>query len=147
MAPRHKPTALRILHGDEKRYINDTEPQPSPGVPEPPEPLPPQERAVWNYIVSELATMDLAKRPDRDQLYAYVCAVCLHANATVAVRAGGVLIKDRDHELHQNPAIRVQNQAARTMLAFAREFGLTPSSRVQFGSKQIADDYAERLLS
>lgn len=145
--PARKPTNLRLLHGDEKRYINQDEPQPAAGLPPPPAELDDASRAVWDYIVAELAHMGLATRPDRDQLFAYCEAVRLHAQAVVMVHKAGTLIKDRDGYVRLNPAVRVQHQAARSMLLFAREFGLTPAARVQLSAERVAEHHAERLLS
>lgn len=145
--PAPKPTRLRILHGDEERTINRNEPQPVEGRPDPPADLDDTSRAVWDYIVGELDAMGLANRPDRDQLYAYCEAVSLHAKAVRMVHAAGPLIKDKDGYVRLNPAVRVQHQSARTMLLYAREFGLTPAARVHLTAQQVAEDHAERLLS
>jgi P27 family predicted phage terminase small subunit len=145
--PAPKPTRLRLLHGDEERYINRDEPTPAVGLPEPPDELDDTGRAIWDYMVGELDVMGLATRADRHQLHAYVEAVQLHAMATVMVHRAGPLIKDRDDYVRTNPAVRIQRDAARTMLAFAREFGLTPAARVHLVAQQVAEDHAERLLS
>jgi P27 family predicted phage terminase small subunit len=144
--PAPEPTNLRILHGRAEAFINRNEPQPNAGLPEPPEQLNSVSRPVWDYILGELAAMGLAKRPDRDQLFAYCEAVRMHAQAVLLTQAA-ILIKNREGALVTNPAVRIQRQAAQTMLQFSREFGLTPSSRVQFHATEIAEDYAERLLS
>lgn len=145
--PAPKPTPLRVLHGEKGRRINTGEPQPAAGLPEAPPELDETSRLVWDYVVAELAHMGLARRPDRDQLAAYVEAVRLHAQAVVMVHKAGPLIKDRDGYVRLNPAVRIQTQAARTMLTFAREFGLTPAARVQLTAEQVAHDHAARLLS
>jgi P27 family predicted phage terminase small subunit len=145
--PAPKPTNLRILHGDEERYINRAEPQPREGLPQPPAGLDAATRAIWDYIVAELAAMRLATPPDRDQIHAYCEAVSLHAKATVLVHTVGPLMKDKEGYVRTNPAVRVQNTSARTMLLFAREFGLTPAARVHLTAQQIARDDADRLLS
>jgi P27 family predicted phage terminase small subunit len=147
--PPKKPTALRILHGDEERRINRAEPQPANGVPLAPDSLSPAGRAIWDYIVPELDHMNLAKLPDRDQLGAYCEAVVLHAQAQALVRKAGPLIRDPQGNVRVNPATRVVNQATRNMLLWAREFGLTPAARVHLHAEQVADDYAdvERMLS
>ncbi len=146
--PAPKPTNLRVLHGDPPGLINHNEPQPGPGLPEPPEGMSKAARDIWDYVVKELGVMNLAHRPDREQLAAYCEAVRLHSAASAATAAAGPLIRDRE-TVRVNPAVRVQTQAARTMLLFAREFGLTPASRVQFTAEQIGDAFAdaERLLS
>lgn len=145
--PAPKPTRLRILHGDEERYINRDEPQPAEGRPDEPADLDESSRAVWHYIVAELDAMGLANRPDRDQLHAYCEAVALHAKAAKLVQAAGPLLRDKDGYVRTNPAVRVQNQAARTMLLYAREFGLTPAARVHLTAQRVAEDHADRLLS
>jgi P27 family predicted phage terminase small subunit len=145
--PAPKPTKLRLLHGDEERRINRNEPQPTEGPPEAPAELDETSRAVWDYIVGELDAMGLANRPDRDQLFAYCEAVSLHAKAVKMVHAAGPLIKDKDGYVRLNPAVRVQHQSARTMMLYAREFGLTPAARVHLTAQKVAEDHAERLLS
>jgi P27 family predicted phage terminase small subunit len=138
-----KPTALRVLHGDEKRYINTDEPTPAPGRPEPPADMEGAARAVWDYIVPELDAMNLVTRPDRDQIAAYCEAVALHAQALAFIRKAGVLIRDRDKAVRVNPAARVVNAQQRSMLLWAREFGLTPSARAHLHASQLAEDRAD----
>ncbi|WP_242883990.1 phage terminase small subunit P27 family [Actinomadura litoris] len=145
--PAPKPTRLRMLHGERPYRINDHEPQPAEGLPEPPEALSETGRVIWDHVVGELAAMGLAHGADVHQLHAYVEAVELHAQASLMVHRAGPLIKDRDDAVRTNPAVRVQREAARTMLALAREFGLTPSSRVHLSTEQVAEDAATRLLS
>lgn len=148
--PAPKPTALRILHGDQARYINQNEPQPSAGLPEPPEDMNDQVRAVWDFMVKELGVMGLARRPDTHQLRAYCEAVVDHARACVYVDKGGILIPDKHNgSVRKNPAFVMKQLAARTMLIYAREFGLTPAARVHLMAEKVADNSleAERLLS
>lgn len=144
--PAPKPTSLRMLHGEKPYRINDREPQPGDALPQPPTELSEAGRAIWAYVVGELAAMGLAHRPDTHQLHAYVEAVELHAQASVMVHRAGPLIKDRDGAVRTNPAVRIQREAARNMLVFAREFGLTPASRVHLKTEQVAEDTAARLL-
>lgn len=145
--PAPKPTRLRLLHGDEERYINRDEPQPGEGLPDAPTDMDMVSRAVWDFVLAELDVMGLATKPDRDQLHAYCEAVSLHAKACAMVQKAGPLIKDKDGYVRTNPAVRIQIQAARTMLIFAREFGLTPAARVQLQATKVAEDNAERLLA
>jgi P27 family predicted phage terminase small subunit len=144
--PAPKPTALRALHGEKPYRINQHEPRPAEVLPEPPAELSDAGREIWDHIVTELAAMWLAHRADAHALHAYVEAVELHAQASVMVRRAGPLIKDRDGAVRTNPAVRIQREAARTMLALAREFGLTPASRVHLSTEQVAEDTATRLL-
>ncbi len=146
--PAPKPTPLRILHGDNANRINYDEPITSEGIPEAPDDLTPAARKVWDYIVHELAVMGCARKPDRDQLRAYCEAVRLHADACKFTTVGAVVKDPATGQVKVNPAVRIQLAAARTMLIFAREFGLTPSSRSQIKAEKVANDNtAERLLS
>ncbi len=147
--PQPKPTALRVLHGDEKRRINSDEPQPRPGLPVAPTDMAPAVKAVWDYVIEELGPMNLAKRPDAHQLRAYCEAVVAHATACQVIAKDGVLQYDRrEGGMRKHPAFFIQTTAARTMLVFGREFGLTPASRVQFKATEVAQEYnAQRLLS
>lgn len=139
--PPPKPTALRILHGEESYRINKDEPKPNPGVPDPPATITDAARAIWDYIVPELATMGLITRPDRDQIHAYCEAAATHAYACQMMQSPeAMLLFDKD-------LARLQRESSRSMLSFAREFGLTPSSRVQFKAQEIAESTAARLLS
>jgi P27 family predicted phage terminase small subunit len=147
MRPAPKPTKLRVLHGERAGRINRNEPQPAPGLPEPPPELDEAARAIWDFVVGELDAMGLAQRPDTHQLHAYVQAVRLHAQASVLVQKAGPLITDRDGDLRTNPAVRIQRESARTMLAFGREFGLSPAARVSLTTQRVAENYASRLLS
>ncbi|MFC0041019.1 phage terminase small subunit P27 family [Actinomadura rayongensis] len=144
--PAPKPTSLRVLHGEKPYRINTDEPQPAEGLPQPPAELDEAGRAIWDHVVAELAAMRLAHRADTAALHAYVEAVELHAQASVMVHRAGPLIKDRDGAVRTNPAVRVQREAARTMLTLAREFGLTPASRVHLAVEHVAEDAAARLL-
>jgi P27 family predicted phage terminase small subunit len=145
--PAKKPTALRILHGDQARYINADEPQPSDGPVDGPDGMSADVRAVWDFVLAELTHMNLARRPDTHQLRAYCEAVVAHAHAARMLEVGGMLLTGADKKVRPNPAMDMMTKSARTMLIYAREFGLTPASRVQFHVEQLAQDNAERLLS
>jgi P27 family predicted phage terminase small subunit len=137
---------LRVLHGERPYRINQCEPQPAQALPEPPAELSDACRWIWNHVVAELAAMGLAHRADGPALHAYVEAVELHASASVMVHKAGPLLRDRGGAVRTNPATRIQREAVRTMLAPAREFGLTPASRVHLQTEQVAEDVAARIL-
>lgn len=141
--PPKKPTALRLLHGDEERTINRQEPVPAAGTPEPPDTLSEAGRAVWDYLVPELDHMGLARRPDREQIAAYCEAVVTHAQALAILRAAGVIVRDRDKAVRVNPAMRVVTASQHSMLLWAREFGLTPASRVHLKAEQVGEGLSD----
>lgn len=147
--PRPKPTNLRVLHGDRKDRINTSEPTPPAGVPEAPEELSDEVRAVWDYTVAQLAVMETATPADRDALVCYCEAVVTHRKASRLLARSNVLVKGRNgQELVRNPVVQVQRDAASTIRGFAQEFGLTPSARSEISmGERRRDAGAERLLS
>jgi P27 family predicted phage terminase small subunit len=117
----------------------------TPGnLPEAPTGLSAPARAVWDAVLPELS--DRLTRRDANQLAAYCEAVALHAEAQRIVRTAGLLIKGPDGAARVNPAVAVAERAARTMLAWAREFGLTPAAREQRDAPSGAGNI-ESLLS
>lgn len=130
--PAKKPTALRILHGDEERRINRNEPQPLDEVPEPPMALEGEYLEVWNHTVRHLAGMGLAKSADRSALLAYVLASVEMFRSARLVMQSGPLLKDAHGVVRRNPALIVLNNQQSQVRVFAREFGLTPAARVAF---------------
>lgn len=127
--PAPKPTKLRLLHGDRKDRINHNEPQPEQGPMVPPEGMTREVRAVWDFTARHLETMGLAMPSDRECLRAYCEAVVDHARAAEIVAKSALLIKGIQGGMVRNPAYQIKRDAARTMLRFAQEFGLTPSAR------------------
>lgn len=129
--PAAKPRALRLLHGDRQDRINDYEPIPSAEPIEPPDGISDEVRAVWDFTVRHLQIMGTAAASDRDLLRAYCEAVVAHTKASDVLAKSTILIKGIHGNFVRNPALQIQRDAARTMLRFAQEFGLTPSARTQ----------------
>lgn len=138
--PAPKPTQLRLLHGDRKDRINDREPVARDILPEPPETMSPDVRAIWDYTIGELQYMKTVAAADRDSLTAYCEAVIAHRKASQILAKSTVLVKGLHGGMVRNPALQVQRDAAHTIRAFAQEFGLTPSarSRIQVDRDQAA---------
>lgn len=127
-----RPTALKILHGERhKDRINPAEPLPRPVLPEAPEDVAPEVRAVWDRTLAELETMGLAFACDQDALLCYCEAVVLHRRASRILRDEPILVDtlgNREGKV-RNPAIIVQKDAADRVRKLAEQFGLTPSAR------------------
>jgi len=146
--PAPKPTNLRLLHGDRKSRINDSEPLPNEGLPECPDSVADDVREVWDYTIEQLRAMQLATPADRDVLLAFCEAVVIHRKSSEVLAKSPVLIKGIKGGLVRNPAIQIQRDSAIVMRALAQEFGLTPSARsqIRMGTKKDSDG-AARLLS
>lgn len=145
--PAPMPTNLRLLHGDNQHRVNRDEPKPRAVDPVCPPEVSPAVRKVWEYTLAELKAMRLATAADRDALLCYCEAVATHREASAALAETDVLVEGRDGGLVRNPALQAQRDAARIVLLFAREFGLTPSARSQIKTAESGRAPGEDLLT
>lgn len=128
--PVPKPTALKILHGENRpSHLNLNEPVPRAAPPVCPDDVTLEVRAVWERVVSELDAMNLARAADTDALRCYCEAVVTHRRASELVGKSALLLRGQKGNLVRNPIIAIQRDAAILVRTFAAEFGLTPSSR------------------
>ena len=150
--PAPTPTRLKILQGETRpSRLPANEPRPRDAPPEPPDWLSPAALRVWDRTVRELTAMGMCHAADTDSLVIYCTAVVNHARAQQLLDVAGPLIKGVDGGVVRNPALSAVNAASVIVNRYAREFGLTPSARVNLG--RVPDDLprsrdlAERLLS
>lgn len=128
--PAPRPTALKLLHGERhKDRINTDEPTPRPVLPELPDDVSDEVRAVWDETLAELEAMDLACAADAAALRCFCEAVVVHRKASAELASTPLLTITAQGNLIRNPALPVQRDAANTIRMFAQEFGLTPSAR------------------
>lgn len=127
--PAPKPTALRLLHGDQPKRINKDEAPTPEGLPTCPANVSAEVREVWQYAISNLIVMGIATPPDRDALLCYCEAVVAHRRASAILAAESLVVTGEQGGKIQHPAFRTQTTAAATIKALAREFGFTPSAR------------------
>lgn len=69
-------------------------------------------------------------------LTAYCQAVYIHAEASANIQQFGILVKGT-HGPIANPLLKVQKDAASTMLRYADTLGLTPAARIRLGLMEI----------
>ena len=69
-------------------------------------------------------------------LQAYCEAVYIHAEASANIHQFGILVKGPNGPV-ANPLIRVQKDAAATMLRYADTLGLTPAARIRLGLMEV----------
>jgi P27 family predicted phage terminase small subunit len=127
--PAPKPTALRLLHGDRPSRVNTDEPIPDRGLPECPDDVSDEVRAIWDYTVRQIDVMGMSSRADRDTLRAYCEAVITHRRSSALLAKSEVLVKSALGGPVRNPAVAVQRDAAQTLVRLAQQFGLTPAAR------------------
>ena len=104
--------------------------------PPPPE-LPEEVHAVWRSAVEDLGGANHMRASYIPTLSAYCNAVYIHAQAAANIQQYGLLVKGSGGAPVTNPLVRVQKEAAATMLRYAETLGLTPSARVRVGLMEV----------
>jgi P27 family predicted phage terminase small subunit len=143
-----RPAHLKLLEGNPgKRRVPVGEPRPPIGpVPEAPGFLATDARAEWDRVSTSLYHMGLLTDADVAPLAAYCQAYgrWVAAERVIAAMAekdqvtGGLMIKTTNGNAIQNPLVGTANTAARDMLRFASEFGLTPVARARLALGALA---------
>jgi P27 family predicted phage terminase small subunit len=136
------PTQLKILRGNPgKRPLR---PEPMPDVPQelPGAPgfLLPAAKAEWERIAVELYRLKLLTTLDVNVLAAYCQAFARWRQAEdelakmVNSPTGGILIKGSHGGPIHNPLMRAAARAAKDMVEYASEFGLSPLARARIAA-------------
>lgn len=102
----------------------------------PPADLPAVVHDVWRAAVSDLGGASHMRDSFTPALYAYCQAVYIHAQASANIAQFGVLVKG-PHGPIANPLLKVQKDAAATMLRMAETLGLTPAARIRVGLMEV----------
>jgi P27 family predicted phage terminase small subunit len=142
--PRPKPAALRLIEGNpsKRRIPNAIEPPPVE-LPEPPDTLDDVGKEEWNRVAPGLHALKLLHTLDTAALAAYCAAVSTWVQARKALKTlaaqdtvtGGLLIKTTNGNAIQNPLVGTANTAARDIVRFAEQFGMTPAARTRIGAE------------
>lgn len=138
---RPRPTALKLIEGNRgKRKLDiENEMQPTLGVPDAPDWLPPEAAAEWDRVVPELDRLNLLSEIDRASLSAYCLEWARFVEAEEHIRENGMVLLQIEKELDdgrilisrsvKNPAVTISHAAQAQMRAWCAEFGLSPSAR------------------
>jgi P27 family predicted phage terminase small subunit len=102
----------------------------------PPAELPVAVHDVWRSAVSDLGGANHMRESYVPTLNAYCQAVYIHTQASANIAQFGVLVKGPNGPM-PNPLIRVQKDAASTMLRLAETLGLTPAARIRVGLMEV----------
>lgn len=103
----------------------------------PPTPsVPPETHEVWRAVVRDLGAANNMRSSYIPALEAYCLAVYVHAQAATNIQQFGVLVKGNNGPI-ANPLLKVQKDAAATMLRYAETLGLTPAARIRLGLMEI----------
>ena len=138
--PPKKPTKMKILEGNPggKRIPKD-ELEPRPSMPDAPAHLDDDGKSEWYRICEGLHYMGILSEDDRNALAAYCSSYSLWAQSWRAIKGmqkegvlgSGLMIKTTNGNMIQNPLVGTANSAARDMVKYAAEFGLTPAARAK----------------
>jgi P27 family predicted phage terminase small subunit len=138
--PRPTPTYLKLLRGNPgKRKLNKNEPRPAipPAPPPCPEFLDGYAREEWERVSGELFNLRLLTTVDTAVFAVYCNAYSRWRTATERLAAmaardeltHGLLIKTKAGDAVANPLVYIVGHAARDMVRYAGEFGMTPAAR------------------
>jgi len=127
--PKPKPTNLKKLEGVRTDRINDNEPEPQLGRVTCPSFLSKEAKAEWKRIAPELIRLGLLTPVDRAAFAGYCQAYGRWVKAERLLLEKGVLVSGNKGQLIASPLLWISTSAAKNMLRFGVEFGLTPSSR------------------
>jgi P27 family predicted phage terminase small subunit len=143
-----KPAHLKLLEGNPGRRPIPVEPRPDVAevVPVAPAFLTADARKEWDHVASQLHCLGLLTVIDISALAAYCQAygrwlTAERAIANMAERdlvTGALMIKTTNGNAIQNPLVGTSNTAARDMVRYASEFGLTPASRARIALGTVA---------
>jgi len=150
------PTHIKILRGTRKSRVNDAEPSPPPGLPEPPDHLDSLAKDEWARMVAILGHMGIISKAEGPALTLYCEAYSKWLRARGEIVKRGMVI-ERDivnskgrktgTRLFANPAIAVEMATMRLMKDILVELGMTPSarSRIRAGRDNPKDPFEEFL--
>ena len=146
-----QPAALKLLHGRADGRDSGGRPVAQPPAfrriaPKPPTWLSREAKAEWKRVAPGLARLDLVKEEDRATFATYCETWARFVSATRALHKEGHTIENRSKRkdgteavwVTKNPNVTIAETAANQLRAYAREFGLTPSSEQQLG--RVGDD-------
>ena len=133
------PTHLKLLRGNpgQRRILPEPEPRAFADVPEPPEELGELGREEWFRVAPELLRLGILTTVDIKTFAGYCQANerrVLAERAIKQCRGHGLTYETSNGNHVQNPLVNIANTAAREMLKFAMQLGMTPVSRRHLAS-------------
>lgn len=128
--PKPKSLQLKILSGTKKpKAANSQAPQSPLASLKPPTGLTRREKFHWNLLAGELRDAGLLTRLDAPVFLMLVRNLALIDEATAALRRDGLTQRTKLGNRSTSPWIRIRQNAERSVLRIAGDFGLSPSSR------------------
>ena len=103
----------------------------------PPRHLPKEGRDYWRTTVARLVDIGMIDRVDRPALEMLATAYARWRQAGKLLADGDLLEFGARGQLKQNPAVRVERDAATVYMRIAEHFGVTPIARSRLGLAEI----------
>lgn len=134
-----KPTSVRIAEGVRgHRPLNESEPQPIPGMPARPAGLSPWGRNLWDVCVNELDRLNLLTIADHGAFEAAVLGADTAREADQKIRKLLKKINRDKAEQEDYYRLSIMNSVSKKgwqqYKAFCTEFGMTPASRTRLST-------------
>ena len=139
MARKCKPTHLKLLEGSRSHCPKKIDPEPPPGMPDPPAHLDSYAREEWDKISIGLHAMGVLSLIDQTTLAAYCSAYSRWRTAEEEIQKrvvkggplAGMVDITKSGNVIQNCLVGISNKAAGDMVKYASEFGMTPAARAR----------------
>lgn len=131
--PARTPTKILKMRGSKRAGRNHAEPEPEPGIPDPPIPLTGEALKMWHHIIGITEDLGILTAGDGVTLARY-CKIWIKWMACeelidkkgmtyeVKTKVGGKMIRQSPHA---QMAMKLSDQ----LLRIEQEYGLTPASR------------------
>lgn len=138
MGAKKIPAKLKLMAGNPGKRPIPVEPpilEYENGLPLPPEHLNDYAKNEWEKVTVGLQAMGILSTVDEAALAAYCVSFSRWKYAEERLLTEEILVKSSTGATYQNPLIGISNRAAKDMVKFASEFGMTPASRAKLGVK------------
>ncbi len=143
MGRKAKPLEMKLLDGNPgKQRLPSGVPAPPGDMPDAPSHLDQYGRQEWERIADGLNTMGILRNVDQNILGAYCASYSRWRHAEEELNKlknesplSALVLKTISGNYIQQPLIGIANTAARDMVKYASEFGLTPAARASLGIK------------
>lgn len=145
-----KPTALKLLHGDDKKNpgrVNRSEPVPADDRVEPTEELSVEARRAWDRLAPDLIRKGVLTAWDAQAFTTYCQTVAHYQEASRCLAVEGMTARGAAGGVIKSPYWQIMRDAIGVMVTIGGRFGLTPSDRAQLSLGEAKREPGADLLS
>jgi len=137
--PPPTPTRLKLIRGNPGRRPLRREPEPAcaPKCPEPPPHVTEHGADEWRRTGPELHRLGLLSVLDMSAFEAYCIAYGRWRKAEEELVDAELVVPGSTENRVANPLLKIATRAARDLIRFGSEFGLTPSARARVAAGRV----------